>query len=50
MINTWLKFEGKIQNTSKVIVFTRSLTDDADDADNGTKKNMAPHGPVRGET
>ena len=27
--NTWLKFEDKIQNTSKVIIFTRNHTDDA---------------------
>ena len=31
VINTWFKFEDKIQNLSKVIVFTRNQTDDADD-------------------
>ena len=32
VINTWFKFEDKIQNTSKVIVLTRNHTDDdADD-------------------
>ena len=53
MINTWFKFEGKIQNTSKVIMFTRNNTDDddndaydTDDADDGTKNNMSP--PSRG--
>ena len=50
MINTWFKFEDKIQNTSKVIVFTRNHTDvnddDADD-DDGTKNNMSP--PVGGD-
>ena len=38
MINTCFKFEDKIQNTSKVIVFTRNYTDDDDD---GTKNNMS---------
>ena len=42
MINTWFKFEDKIQNTSKVIVFTRNHTDDADD--DGTKNNMSTPG------
>ena len=42
MINTWFKFEVKIQNTSKVIVFTRNHTDDDDaDEDDGTKNNMS---------
>ena len=46
MINIWFKFEGKIQNTSKVIVFTRIHTDDDtdDDDDDGTKNNMSPPG------
>ena len=48
MINTWFKFEDKIQNTSKVIVFTRNHTDDndddADNNDDGTKNNMSPPG------
>ena len=50
MINIWFKFEDKIQNTSKVIVFTRNETDDdhddgADDEDDdGTKNNMSPPG------
>ena len=30
VINTWFKFEDKIQNTSKVIVFTRNHTDNED--------------------
>ena len=38
MINTWLKFEVKIQNDSKVTVFTRNHTDDDDDK--GTKNNI----------
>ena len=42
MINTWFKFEDKIQNTSKVIMFTRNHTDNED----GTKNNMLP--PVGG--
>ena len=50
MINIWFKFEDKIQNTSKVIVFTRNHTDgdNADDAgdDDGTKNKMSP--PVGG--
>ena len=37
VINTWFKFEDKIQNTSKVIVFTRNHTDN-DDVDDRTKK------------
>ena len=42
------KFEDKIQNTSKVIVFTRNDTDnDNDDTDDdGIKNNMSP--PVGG--
>ena len=49
MINIWFKFEDKIQNTSKVIVFTRNHTDvEDDDADNddddGNKNNMSPPG------
>ena len=48
MINTWFKFEDKIQNASKVIVFTRNHTDDADaddaDDDNRTKNNTTPPG------
>ena len=50
MINLWFKFEDKIQNTSKVIMFTRNHTNDDDDADNddedddGTKNNMSPPG------
>ena len=48
VINRWFKFEDKIQNTSKVIVFTRNHTDDDDDDtddtddadDDGTKNNM----------
>ena len=44
MINTQLKFEGKIHYGSKVVTFTRNHTDDddADDADDGTKNNMSP--------
>ena len=40
---TWFKFEDKIQNASKVIVFTRNHRDatDADD-NNRTKNNMSP--------
>ena len=51
MINTWFKFEGKIQNNSKVIVFTRNHTnaddagdDDPGDDDDETKNNMSPGG------
>ena len=33
-VNTWFKFEGKIQNASKVIAFTRNHTDNED---NGTR-------------
>ena len=36
----WFKFEDKIQNTSKAMVFTRNHADDNDD--NGTKNNMSP--------
>ena len=43
VIKTWFKFEDKIQNTSKVIVFTRNHTnDDDDDADHRTKHNVSP--------
>ena len=45
MINTWFKFEDKIQNTSNVIVFTRNHTDD----DDGTKNNMSRPGRGGGE-
>ena len=38
MINTWFKFEDKIQNTSKVFMLTRNHTD------NKTKNNMSPLG------
>ena len=49
MINTWFKFEDKIQNISRVIVFTRNHIDDADDeVDDITKNNISP--PGRGET
>ena len=43
VINTWSKREAKIQNTSKVIVFTRNHTDDDTD-DDGTKNNTSPDG------
>ena len=49
VINTWFKFEDKIPNDQKVILFTRNHTDDKadDDADNDrTKNNTSP--PVRG--
>ena len=46
MINCWFKFEGKIQNTSKVIMFTRNHTDDDADVDAGTKNNLSP--PIGG--
>ena len=51
MIDTWFKFEGKIQNASKVIGFTRNHTDDdADDAaDDRTKNNMSPPGRGGGD-
>ena len=42
VINIWFKFEDKILNTSKVIVFTRNHTDDDAD-DYGTKNNVPPH-------
>ena len=43
MINIFFKFEGKVQNDSKVIAFTRNLTDDDDDnADDRTKNNVSP--------
>ena len=43
----WFKFENKIPNYSKVIIFTRNhktTTDDDDNADGGTKNNtgMSP--------
>ena len=38
MTTTGFKFEGKIQNASKVIAFTRIHTDDADNY--GTKNNI----------
>ena len=48
MINIWFKFEDKIQNTSKVIVFTKNHTDDDNDNDveddDRTKNNMFPPG------
>ena len=50
MINrpTWFKFEGKIQNTSKVIVLIRNHKDDDDD---GTKNNnLSPRSEGEGET
>ena len=37
MIKTWFKVEGKIQNDSRVITFTRNHTDN--DADNDRTKN-----------
>ena len=49
MLNIWFKSEDKIQNISKVIVFTRNHTDDDDtddDDDDGTKNNMSA--PARG--
>ena len=42
----WFKFEDEIQNTSKVIVFTRNHTNDDADDNGGTKNNMSP--PVGG--
>ena len=47
-INTWVKFEDKIPNDSKVITFTRNHTDDndADNDDDRTKNSTAP--PVGG--
>ena len=41
MINTWFKFEDKIQNTSKVIEFTMNHIDNDDD-NGGTKNNVSP--------
>ena len=38
-------FEGKIQNNSKAVAFTRNHTDDNDE--DGTKNNMSP--PGRGQ-
>ena len=46
MINIWFKFEYKIQNTSKVFVFTRNHTDNDEADEDGTKNNMSP--PVGG--
>ena len=43
MINTWFKFEDKIQNTSILIRFTRNHRDDDTD-DDRTKSNMSPPG------
>ena len=43
----WFKFEDKIQNTSKVIVFTRNHTDDNSDDDDGTKTNMGGGGETK---
>ena len=40
VINTWFKFEGKIQNTSEVIVFTRNHTDDDVDAEGRGKMQI----------
>ena len=46
VINIWFKFEGKIQNASKVIAYTRNHhteDDDDDDADDDrTKNNSLP--------
>ena len=42
-----VKFEGKIQNDSKVIVFTRNHSHNDEDR---TKNNKSPPPPVRGET
>ena len=47
VINMWFKFEDKIQNTSKVIVFTRNHTDNDDD-DDATKNSMSPPPPPPG--
>ena len=50
MINTWFKFEGKIQNDSKVITSKEihTATDDDDDSDDdGTKNKMSPSIPGR---
>ena len=50
MINTCFKFEGKIQNASKVIMFTRNHTDDSNDADDdGTKNNVSPQSGKGGD-
>ena len=49
MINIWFKFEDKIQNTSKVIVFTRNHTDDdTDDDDKTTEPKTICLPPVGG--
>ena len=44
VINTWFKFEGKIQNNSKVITFKRNHTDadDANDAKDDTDQDPEP--------
>ena len=42
VINTWFKFEDKIQNTSKVTMFTRNHTDDDADNNDKTTNNMSP--------
>ena len=39
MINIWFKFEGNIQNDSKVITFTRNHTKDDKDV---VPKTMSP--------
>ena len=39
MINTWFKFEGKIPNYSKVIMFTRNHTENNADEDVGGKRH-----------
>ena len=49
MINTQLKFEGKIQNDSKDIMFTRNRIADDDNADKDEAKNsMSLPGPGGG--
>ena len=45
VIKTWFKLEGKIQNPSKVITFTRNHTDDAND--DRTKNNVSSPVGVR---
>ena len=42
VINTCFKFEGKIQNHSKVIAFTRNHTKHDDDATTMTQMKMEP--------
>ena len=44
------KFEGKIQNASKVIVFTRNHTDADDFADDGNADDKTKHKKFPGET